>query len=392
MQKSKRKRASGKMALVVIIAIIAVIGAITAFVMIANTVTCVINLKYAQSFDSVQPEPSISPKKTEDGYEIVIDKELKVLHLTDVHIGGGFMSYSRDKKALTAVASLVKQANPDLVIITGDLTFAVIKSGSFNNARPARELAALMESLGVYWTLVPGNHDVETYDILDYPEWSSVYEDKEYTKCLYERGSTQIFGYGNQVIDVKNAKGDIVQSLIMLDSNSYPEEHKVKNELSGIYDNIHEDQIDWYKNMVEKRSSEKQKVSSLMFFHIPLEEFNTAWKEYKENGYKDTENVKYFFGRCDEENETVCSPAEEDEVFETVQELGSTKGIFCGHDHLNNFSVEYKGIRLTYGMSIDYLAYSGIDKLTQQRGAEVITLYPDSEYEVEQLSYKGDRE
>ena len=65
--------------------------------------------------------------------------------------------------------------------------------------------------------------------------------------------------------------------------------------------------------------------------------------------------------------------------------LGSTTGVFCGHDHYNNYSIEYKGIRLTYGMSIDYLAMPGISRRTEQRGAELITLYPDRKWEVRQI-------
>ena len=65
--------------------------------------------------------------------------------------------------------------------------------------------------------------------------------------------------------------------------------------------------------------------------------------------------------------------------------LGSTTGVFCGHDHYNNMSLEYKGIRLTYGMSIDYLAMPGIAKDTKQRGAERITLR--SEYFVANRLY-----
>lgn len=52
-------------------------------------------------------------------------------------------------------------------------------------------------------------------------------------------------------------------------------------------------------------------------------------------------------------------------MFDTALELGSTSGFFCGHDHYNNASIEYKGIRLTYGMSIDYLAMPGIEKETK---------------------------
>ena len=72
-------------------------------------------------------------------------------------------------------------------------------------------------------------------------------------------------------------------------------------------------------------------------------------------------------------------------MFDTALELGSTTGFFCGHDHYNNASLEYKGIRLTYGMSIDYLAMPGIEYETKQRGAELITLHPDGTWNLEQI-------
>ena len=58
-------------------------------------------------------------------------------------------------------------------------------------------------------------------------------------------------------------------------------------------------------------------------------------------------------------------------------ELGSTDTVFCGHDHLNNFSVNYKGIDLTYSYSVDYLAYVGISKLGSQRGCTMLTVAED---------------
>ena len=66
-------------------------------------------------------------------------------------------------------------------------------------------------------------------------------------------------------------------------------------------------------------------------------------------------------------------------------ELGSTEAVFCGHDHYNNMSLEYKGIRLTYGMSIDYLAMPGIEDDTEQRGGELVTLHEDGTWELEQI-------
>ena len=66
-------------------------------------------------------------------------------------------------------------------------------------------------------------------------------------------------------------------------------------------------------------------------------------------------------------------------------ELNSTKAIFCGHDHLNDFGITYKGIRLNYGKSIDYVAYTGIDKSTWQRGGTIIEIKDNSDFEVSQI-------
>ena len=81
-----------------------------------------------------------------------------------------------------------------------------------------------------------------------------------------------------------------------------------------------------------------------------------------------------------------CAPTENDStLFDTVTYLGSTKAIFYGHDHYNNISLEYKGVRLTYGMSIDYLASPEIENKTEQRGATLITIKNDSSFDIKQV-------
>lgn len=120
----------------------------------------------------------------------------------------------------------------------------------------------------------------------------------------------------------------------------------------------------------------------MVFFHIPLQEYRTAYELYKQG----SNEVTYHFGIIGETmiNQICCSnyPSK---LFDKAVELGSTKAMFCGHDHYNNISLEYKGIRLTYGMSIDYLAMPGIDKDTEQRSAELITIHPDSKFDLEQI-------
>ena len=72
-------------------------------------------------------------------------------------------------------------------------------------------------------------------------------------------------------------------------------------------------------------------------------------------------------------------------------ELGSTKAMFNGHDHINNTTFEYKGIQFSYGYSIDYFAYSGIDKLGSQRGCTMITCKSDTTFTIDKYNYYSDR-
>lgn len=392
----KRKRKGLKVLLKVFVIIVGFIVLTTGSIAISNVVLVKSNTKIAQGFTSLVKEDPLTPTLDENGYwTFTTDRDFVILQLTDVHIGGGSFSSNKDKLALNAISELVNTAKPDLIIVTGDIAYPVpFASGSFNNLNPTKVFANLMESLGVYWAVAFGNHDTEVYSYYNREELSKYYlsEEINYAQnknahCLFQTGPTdKIDGYGNYFINVKNSQGLITQSLVMIDSHAY-----IEGDYFGIkwrYDNIHQNQIDWYSAEITKLDQQNKAIDanypmikSLAFFHIPLEEYLTAWREYTQNDNQDTENVKYKYGVAGESGKIVYCGTYEDEMFETMKELGSTQGMFVGHDHLNNFSIEYKGIRLTYGMSIDYLAYSGISEQTEQRGGLVITTSNDSTFD-----------
>ena len=393
----------GKKALKVIGVILAVIVILIGVAAVANVVGNKGNIEKIAAFESAAKENQLVPEKDENGnWTFTTDEDFKVLQLTDVHIGGGFMSLKKDAMALNAVAAMVKAEQPDLVIATGDVSYPVpFQAGTFNNLASAKIFAALMEQLGVYWTLSFGNHDTEAYSYYDRAFISEFYSNEEFKYCLYTAGPDTVDGYGNQVINVKNSDGIITQSLYVFDSHSYTD-----GDFLGIfwkYDNIHENQVQWYKDNVitynaqnnallkEMGKEENSDIKSAAFFHIPLTEQRDAWYEYRDAGYQDTENVKLIYGLAGESGNVVFCGMHEDNLFETMLELGSTKAIFCGHDHDNNFSIDYKGIRFTYGMSIDYLAYPGIYKRGSQRGCTVINFSPDGSFDCSQENYYQDK-
>ena len=126
--------------------------------------------------------------------------------------------------------------------------------------------------------------------------------------------------------------------------------------------------------------------------HIPLREYKDAFNELRENNENPTADARLVFGSMTEtgKREIYCS-VYPDKMFETVQRLGSTKAFFCGHDHKNFFSIEYKGIRLTYGRAIDYFVYHGIGKQGRQRGCIMIDAEPNGKLTITPESYYQDK-
>lgn len=391
----------GKTLLIAFASVMSVILLICAVTAVFNSVFIKKTLKYANSFDTVVYDKTeqLIPTKDENGYTVFItDKDFKILQLTDIHLGGGFLSYNKDKKALNATAAMITAEKPDLVIITGDISFPTPQAMTLNNKNGAKLIINLMEKLGVYWTVVLGNHDSEAYSYYSREKVGDFYEDSSLKYCLFEKGTDAIDGVGNYIINIKNSEGLITQSLFMLDSHSYTDK-----DYFGIfwrYDNIKQNQIDWYSGQVDKMTelnesvknlsvtADNTYVSSLCFFHIPLREYLYAYTEYTDNGSKNTDNVKYIDGKIGEGGRLIYCGTHDDEFFESLK---GTKALFCGHDHLNNLSLKYKEVVLCYGMSIDYLAYIGISKKGEQRGCTVITSKPNSEITVVKENYYQDK-
>ncbi len=400
---AKPKKKIGKkilMALGIIFAVIVV------FVCVTTVITVVgdrATMKKAESFETVVNDNAIIPVKDNDGnWTFTTDRDFKILQLTDVHIGGGWMSLKKDSMAINAVAAMVTAEKPDLVVVTGDISYPVpFQAGTFNNKISAKIFAALMEKLGVYWTMTMGNHDTELYSYYSREEIGDLYENGGYKYCLFQKGPDDVDGTGNAVINIKNTDGIITESIFTIDSHSYTD-----GDFLGIqwkYDNIHENQVAWYcetidklnaynDNIYEKHNIDtKSDIKSLAFFHIPPTEVKESWDKYVENGYKDTEDIKLVYGVAGETGKVVYCGVHDDNLIETMLEKGSTKGVFFGHDHKNNLSFDYKGIRLTYGLSVDYLAYPGIYKLGSQRGCTVITVNSDGEFNCKAENYYQDK-
>ena len=301
-------------------------------------------------------------------------KSFRILQLTDLHIGAGILSAKKDRLAEDAIKKVVAASKPDFIVITGDMGYPMPwSSGTRDNVKEAKRVGALLNGFNIPWTFVFGNHDAESFAKTDKNGLAEIY--KSFDNCLFEKGEEGLTGVGNYCIRLENADGTLNNLLMFIDSNAYLN----WNFFSG-FDTIHDDQIEWYKREVIKQSKKGTTAPSLAFFHIPPKEFKDAWEKCYRG---DNLETKYHHGFVQEKDNYFGYPKTvEGAFFSEMVKFGSCKGMFMGHDHLNTLSLTYKGIRLTYGMSIDYLAYYKIGKKYTQRGGTVIEISDDGSFNV----------
>ncbi|MEG2541200.1 MAG: metallophosphoesterase [Clostridia bacterium] len=279
------------------------------------------------------------------------DRDFVILNMTDIQLNDA-LDIGRRAYTEQTIRQLVEEVKPDLITMTGDQVWAApFKRESL------KYLIALMESFKLPWAPVMGNHDGEGN--ADAMWCADRYAEAEY--CVFKKGPNNIKGVGNYVINIKE-NDKIIHSMVMLDSGSnayYPELDKTG------YDNIGVEKQDWYEWAIEgaRAVSGNANLESSLFFHIALPEFQTAYDEWVAGGC----DPKLGFG----ENREKCCPAPINSgFFERIKAVGSTKNIIIGHDHVNNSSVLYQGVRLTYGMKTGDRCYADDD----MNGGTVITM------------------
>ena len=134
-------------------------------------------------------------------------------------------------------------------------------------------------------------------------------------------------------------------------------------------------------NRLSKLKKINPDIKAMAFFHMPVREFKEAYEKMKLGD----KSVVYEHGSIAEKDEYFGISYKKGDFFKKAVENGIIKWMFCGHDHLNTLSLTYKGIRLTYGMSIDCLGYNGISKSYIQRGGTLITRKIDGRVDIKMI-------
>ncbi len=318
---------------------------------------------YAKITYGATLEVNLNMISSRENYEIKIEKQedevtylskerkgdFKILAFADMHFDG--MDKKAMDKTMEEFLNALNEERPDLVIFTGDTITAI-----FNKER-AETLADIMETYGIYWCAILGNHEGEHQLAFSRENLINLWaNDKKYPHCLVKSGPKDIYGYGNYVVNLLNADNNLIQSMIFMDSGDYVAEEDVKtlHVSEKSYDYIKADQIEWYKKQINKLP---EGTKSSLFIHIPLCEYAIGWDAIYDETSKtitDTADCRYFDGM---QREAVCCSEYNSGLFDVMVSLGSTQAVYCGHDHVNDYSILYKGIKLNYLEASGYSTY-----------------------------------
>ena len=311
--------------------------------------------------------------------DLPADRPLRVLQLTDMQIIDAAQQRTPDRLSerefnlwqpesiplhcTDPIRSVVAQASPDLIIITGDIVY-----GEFDDSGASLELFCdFMDSFGIPWAPVYGNHDNESRRGVDWQNERLASS----SLCLFKKGSAT--GNGNYSILLTRNKVPF-RALYMMDSGGCmgsPSESARRGP------GFSADQYEWlYTTAEQMNATAGSSLPGFLCFHIPTIQFHLAAVR---KGYQSAdEQEKYVIG--------VTSPARDgdfgckrepisciltpDGYVEKLRALG-VDGVFAGHCHANNTSVLWEGIRWTYGLKTGQYDYH----TPAQLGGTLITLW-----------------
>ena len=322
------------------------------------------------------------------------DGSFHILLVSDLH--GGEKYFRPQKKALHI---LLEETKPDLVLFGGDM----VVSGMFwehecreNTLRDYLTYTLEeIEEKNIPWAHVYGNHDGESKFALtpDLQRKALLMQQKvykEFSHCISGQGDLEMHGLSNYVLSVLSSKNDdVAYRLYAMDSlssvtdlahacnmpdcsfrytnNLVPGQNRDSLPLT--------DQVFWYYNESIKAEQENgRKIPAIMWMHNPLPELRLV----EEN----PEECK-FEGR---KGERCCCSIMNTGLFMACLQRGDVKGIFFGHDHLNDYSGEVFGIKMGYdGALYDMRRDRDIE---DNRGGKEIILHENGDFFTRQIRLK----
>ena len=304
--------------------------------------------------------------------------EFKILHICDCQD-----TYPANEKMLTYINYMLDIYEPDLVVLGGDNTVGPKETKEL----AIEELVTPFVEHQTYFTLVFGNHDHEQG--VDKEALLEMYQRYGGEYCLAYDAVPELTGTATHNLPVYSSDGNEIKFNVWLfDSNTYAEDENGKR--IG-YDSVREDQIEWYDDTYEElKNNEGETVYSIAFQHmIPPDVYKVMYPSVKfpvdpiTETYNDGTHYPIIFPDTSAFTGHIYEAASPGVInygqVDTMAENGDVLSVMVGHDHVNSYETEYRGIKLINTPGVSFNAY-GKEVV---RGSRLITIKEDSTHTFE---------
>lgn len=310
------------------------------------------------------------------------DDDFTVVLTTDLHID---RTKELVNKTIDMLIKHLEAVKPDLLILTGDIIV------TDHQQVDCVQFAQMLEEIGIYWAFVFGNH--EAREEKEFHKYFMMKNLSKFDHCLSKFGPPELFGYGNFFVNIMNGPDSLLKSFAFFDSGRdiyprYIKEYDLPEDYEGTSDFIKTNQIEWYLSNVKKLKKDYgDGVKTMLFMHIPVPEYAEVM-DFDENEKPvpngvPKDNCELLYGVM---HETVACSKYNSGLFDAAKEAGA-EAFFSGHDHINDFDVLYKGVRLIYAQMGGYEIYHmgenfGLPESEWMQGATVMKIKNDGSFEL----------
>ena len=279
--------------------------------MIKRMIFCAVVLAMAMACSRQAEQP------TDPELRFGEDGKFKIAQFTDMHLG-----YDRREvfdQTVEMMMDIIETEKPDLVVLSGDIVTGNQMKECFEH------LLTPLDEKKVPFLYLMGNHEREG----ELPCWEMAQAVTSHPASLNTMHSGNL---DDVAIRILSADGKRISAVVYgMDSNDYS---TVPDHWD--YGWITHTQIDWYRNKSQAftRGNGNLPVPSYTFLHIPLTEYAEADKDGHLIGLN---------------NEGVFSPELNSGMLAAMEECADVHGVFCGHDHSNDFVSKLGAVAHVYG-------------------------------------------